>query len=576
MGQAALFQTQAPNYVYVVSSDYYNGKTVDYSRGSLEVLAPDATTGVPGLVATIPVGVDPAQVALSPDGLTAWVTNTGDGTISIIDLASLQVMNLDPRGIYGNGSYALRLPTGASPNYLTIAPSGDNGAYTVFVDDRHDGELYIIQSGVIQDAIKGFGPRGAAGDVQSFAYDASIAGAEGIAVAYSHGAVPGEYAYIASAGTGDQAGADNTLTAGAIYILQVGDLSGVTFSQSPSGFSTVRPMEIPTDPKPFGVTSYDQNGHWYVGVTIRGNQPTGYTLIDCNTQSAVPCPTELAQYPPTVPAVVATLKPQAVGAGLFDTYNAQAIVYATYGGQSWGFVLFHNTYQQGFLSHDPTYGAGGNIGILANPFGANGGKPYFVGATAEIPSVNGSFPNSLAISPDGQFLYVTVTGLNQVYVYSIAKIMATYNVLAQLDPAAVGGPSASQPKPQPLDNWAAQIVANPDAAAFLNSIGQSGARSWPSRIPIRMSWPRSSRALRPRWSRSTADCRKTIRSWSQPSPRARVPTRWESRRHPLPPGLVADSADYSNGPTGQGHYHVDVQRGQHSLRKAGQRAIRFL
>jgi YD repeat-containing protein len=466
---AVKFQTSsAPNYVYAVTSNYVytnpSGQTIYAPYGALEVLAPGAS-GVPGLVAVIPVGVNPSQVVVSPDGLTVWVTNIGSRSLSVIDATTLTAINLDPQNV-DNLPNNSQIPLQGSPNYLTIAPVGPNGDYRVFVDDRYNGNLYTIDSRIIQDLQTGLGYEA---DVQTATYAKGIAGAEGIAVAYSNGSSGGEYAYIASAGTGDQAGGDNTGIAGDIFIVHVGDLTGHSL---PGGAQTVK--TILTDPKPYGVTSYQIAGTWYVGVTIRGNQPTGYTLIDADTQNSMSIPSELGQYPQTISDVIAQLAPQKVSTVLFDTYNAQAIVYDKIGKDYYGFVLFRNTYQQGSLAHDPTYGAGGNIGILANPFGI-GGKPYFIGATAEIPSLNGSFPTDLTLSPDGSSLYVTVTGLNQVYVYSVQRIMATIGILSIYDSAAVNGPAANQPKPQSLDSYATQILASGSLTAYLASLGSSGA-----------------------------------------------------------------------------------------------------
>ncbi len=84
--------SSAPGYTYVVDS----------GTNTLEVLAP-GTDGALGALTTITVGNDPSQVAVSPDGLTAFVTNTGDGTISIIDTETLSVINLNPDHRYGQG-----------------------------------------------------------------------------------------------------------------------------------------------------------------------------------------------------------------------------------------------------------------------------------------------------------------------------------------------------------------------------------------------------------------------------------------------------------------------------------------
>ena len=44
------------------------------------------------VVATIPVGVNPVGVAITPDGTRAYVTNEGSNTVSVIDIATNTVV----------------------------------------------------------------------------------------------------------------------------------------------------------------------------------------------------------------------------------------------------------------------------------------------------------------------------------------------------------------------------------------------------------------------------------------------------------------------------------------------------
>ncbi len=451
--------SQAPGYIYVVDS----------GTNTLQVLLPSATAGAsPVTVANIKVGQNPSQVVLSPDGLTAFVTNTGSGTISIIDTETLAVVNLNPPG--ATPITALPLPGNASPNYITVASetdsSGDTTGYRVFVDDRHNGNIYEFDSSVISQWIAGNETM----PTTVLNLGSSIKGAEGMAVAYSSGvaASAGEYLYVASAGTADQGGDDAIGTPGFVAICKVGNFFGQAAGSNP--YQQIG--TIPTGPKPFGVTSYQTaGGSWYVGVTVRGSQNAGYMVINCNTQSPQTFPVNLRGTPVTVPLDYYTLAPGVVGSFLFDNYNAQAVVYDTITinnvAQTVAFVLFHNTYEEGDPRHDPTYGAGGDVGILVNPFGLPGTPTYWLGATEEIPSRNGSFPTGLTLSPDGGYLYVTVTGLDQIYAYSVGKIVATLNLLQAVYPAAIGGPGANQPSPlQPLDTYAAELVAAGSPAQF--------------------------------------------------------------------------------------------------------------
>jgi YVTN family beta-propeller protein len=61
-------------------------------------------------VATIDVGRQPKQVAISPDGRTAYVTNFGAGSISVVDLRARQV--------------SMTIRTGGAPVEVAFAPDG--------------------------------------------------------------------------------------------------------------------------------------------------------------------------------------------------------------------------------------------------------------------------------------------------------------------------------------------------------------------------------------------------------------------------------------------------------------------
>ena len=62
------------------------------------------------LIASFEVGADPRAACFAPDGRSAYVANTGDGTISVLDLDSLRVSR--------------SVETGAGAHHLAIDPSG--------------------------------------------------------------------------------------------------------------------------------------------------------------------------------------------------------------------------------------------------------------------------------------------------------------------------------------------------------------------------------------------------------------------------------------------------------------------
>ncbi len=76
--------------------------TLVANRNDNTISVIDAGSGT--ITTTIPVGADPFDVAVSPDGSTALVANRGDNTISVIDIATLSVTGTisvsdAPRGV---------------------------------------------------------------------------------------------------------------------------------------------------------------------------------------------------------------------------------------------------------------------------------------------------------------------------------------------------------------------------------------------------------------------------------------------------------------------------------------------
>ena len=61
----------------------------------------DAATNT--VTATIPVGSEPYGVAVDPATHTVYVTNAGDGTVSVIDAATNTVTATIPVGAYPDG-----------------------------------------------------------------------------------------------------------------------------------------------------------------------------------------------------------------------------------------------------------------------------------------------------------------------------------------------------------------------------------------------------------------------------------------------------------------------------------------
>lgn len=74
------------------------------------------------LVAEIPVGKEPQNVAISPNGATLYVTNTASGTVSVIDTASRSVVNTI---LAGTEPYGIALTPNGRKLYVSNARSND-------------------------------------------------------------------------------------------------------------------------------------------------------------------------------------------------------------------------------------------------------------------------------------------------------------------------------------------------------------------------------------------------------------------------------------------------------------------
>jgi YVTN family beta-propeller protein len=79
-------------------------------------------------LAEIPVGIEPRCVALHPDLHEAYVTNGVSGTVSIIDLASLRVVQ--------------EIPVGTEPRGCALTPSGTY----LFVANHTEGTVGVIET----------------------------------------------------------------------------------------------------------------------------------------------------------------------------------------------------------------------------------------------------------------------------------------------------------------------------------------------------------------------------------------------------------------------------------------------
>jgi YVTN family beta-propeller protein len=122
----------ATNSVTAVIPNIAHPQTVAISPDGASVYVPSITSiSVPGnvvvistatnsIVGTIPVGIGPINVAFSPDGSTAYVDNQVDSTISIINTATMSVINTISSGAAGTPGWVTDSPDGSSLYVLDL------------------------------------------------------------------------------------------------------------------------------------------------------------------------------------------------------------------------------------------------------------------------------------------------------------------------------------------------------------------------------------------------------------------------------------------------------------------------
>jgi YVTN family beta-propeller protein len=81
------------------------------------------------IIGSITVGAGPNGVAITPNGVHAYVTNTNDGTVSVIDMIARTVITT--------------ITVGNDPNTIAITPNGAKA----YVTNSDDGTVSVINTG---------------------------------------------------------------------------------------------------------------------------------------------------------------------------------------------------------------------------------------------------------------------------------------------------------------------------------------------------------------------------------------------------------------------------------------------
>ncbi len=337
-----------------------------------QLLVIDALAVTPAPVARIqvPFGT-PRALALTPDLSRLYATLAGTSAVGIFDAVTFQPMDANPTTA---GLDAIQLPAGAAPFWVAVGSAND----FLFVSDERAGQVYVIDIRVGSSTYHEV--------VQTAAAAPAPSGLRGLAVD-----ADGKRLYVAAPdsvmfGTGGRS------RPGRILVFDIDD----------SNLATVlRPAAVIVGGnETYGVTAGFEPGQ--VVFTSRLTDGKGFGAIEA------------------LKAVFADVN---LGSTTNDFDVNNAIGAAVLPDGRYAFITGYNQFLEGLPSHDPNippFRAGGNIGVIADPYGT----PRLVAATVMVPN---SFPDNLVLSPDGKRLFAAYRGgLDRgVYVYDVAEILRT-------------------------------------------------------------------------------------------------------------------------------------------------------
>ena len=287
------------------------------------------------VIATIPVGHYPNEVALSPDGKHAYVVNDRDGTVSVIDTATNTV------------SSSIAMFPGYAPFGVAVSPNGKYVYVTANTDVQGGDKVSVIDTAtntIVASIAVGIDPRG-------------------VAVSPD-----GKYAYVANLGDGTITVIDTATNTTNVPII-------------PAGFQPLG-MAVSPDGK-------------YIYVTNSGDGTV--SVLDTATYHIVA----------TVPVGGNDSIPSHMAVG----------------------VTSHGTYVYVTSNGGPANPVGGTVSVIDTATNTN---------VAEIPVVHG-YPESVAISPDGRYAYVTnLMLIDATHGYGTISVIDTATNTTVGNPIALG------------------------------------------------------------------------------------------------------------------------------------------
>jgi YVTN family beta-propeller protein len=131
-----------------VTPDGAHAYVTNFFDSTVSVIATASNT----VVATIPVGFAPEGAAISPDGAHAYVSNVGDNTVSVIATASNTVVATIPVGIFPSGvaftpDGAHAYVTNAGDNTVSVIATASNTVVATIAVGTAPSEVAITPDG---------------------------------------------------------------------------------------------------------------------------------------------------------------------------------------------------------------------------------------------------------------------------------------------------------------------------------------------------------------------------------------------------------------------------------------------
>lgn len=368
---------------YVFSTVSDNDQVAVFEGVNPEAIV-EATNSNDLLKAKIPVGTPdifdrPRDLAITKDGSRAYVTLEGSGRVALIDPLLLQQIDTQPTT---TAIDPIELPVNARPISIAI----DQRDQFAYIADGQFGFIYVLDINPSSETYHQV--------VKNIQVNPAPVGLRQLA--------------ISSDGKKLFATAPNPLGVGKSSIIVI-NIDPEDRPLNPSQNNNKWHEQIGTVAAEDGVEGITASSNPnLITFTNRRSEASGYGVLKITNSN----PLQFA----------ATTYYSELGLGSFMDYfdvNEAVSIALTKDGK-YAFVAGYNgsRFGSGIESIDGVQ-AGGNIGIIANPLGAN---PLLVAATRPIPM---GLTSDLVLSNDGRYLYASYPTNGGVYVFDVEEILKT-------------------------------------------------------------------------------------------------------------------------------------------------------